>query len=236
MSYKLQPDEKLSRGICRIARKQTRSILTHLEERSPKSHEKATHDARKTLKRVRALLRLVRSGLGGKIYRQENRSFRQVARSLSQRRDAEVLLQTLDKLGRQHHDKLARTSISKLKKVFFKRHEELLRGSKDLKKKVVSELRRALRRMKRHPWEDLKWTDLCRGLKRACGRGVKALTQARQERSAENLHEWRKRVKDVGYHLRLLEPLSPQIVGKLAREAEQLADILGDDHDLAMLE
>lgn len=236
MSYRLQPGEKLSRGICRIARKQTRSILTHLEERSPNTRQKATHDARKALKRVRALLRLVRTGLGVKIYRQENRSFRTIAHSLSPRRDAEVLLQTLNKLGRQHHDKPARAGLAKLGKVFLKRNEELLPGSKDLNKKVVSELRHALRRMKRHPWEDLKWTDLCRGLKRAYGRGMKALPKARQNRSVENLHEWRKRVKDVGYHLRLLEPLSPRIAGKLAWEAEQMADTLGDDHDLAMLE
>src|ERR1017187_822783 len=131
MSYRLQPGEKLSQGICRIARKQTRSILSHLEAESPKSHEQATHDARKALKRVRALLRLVRTGLGVKIYRQENRSFRKVARSLSPRRDAEVLLQTLTKLGRQHHDKPARAAISKLGKVFLSRHKELLPGAED---------------------------------------------------------------------------------------------------------
>jgi CHAD domain-containing protein len=50
------------------------------------------------------------------------------------------------------------------------------------------------------------------------------------------MHDWRKRSKDVWYHLRLLRPLSPGILGGAAKDAHRLADALGDLHDLALLD
>jgi CHAD domain-containing protein len=61
------------------------------------------------------------------------------------------------------------------------------------------------------------------------------LATAREKPTVENLHEWRKRVKDLWYHLRLLKCVSPGIVGGQADEADKLSDLLGDDHDLAVL-
>ena len=58
---------------------------------------------------------------------------------------------------------------------------------------------------------------------------------ARREPTVENLHQWRKRTKDLWYHLRMLKPMAPAIVGGHADEADELSDLLGDDHDLAIL-
>jgi CHAD domain-containing protein len=51
----------------------------------------------------------------------------------------------------------------------------------------------------------------------------------------EELHEWRKRVKDLWYHERLLAPTCGGAVRGHAKELHHLADLLGDDHDLALL-
>jgi CHAD domain-containing protein len=53
--------------------------------------------------------------------------------------------------------------------------------------------------------------------------------------SVEGLHEWRKRVKDLWYHHTLLRSLWPPVMQVVGDEAHELADRLGDDHDLAML-
>ena len=53
--------------------------------------------------------------------------------------------------------------------------------------------------------------------------------------TVEILHEWRKQAKYLRYHLELLTPTWPEVVGKLAAEAKKLGDLLGDDHDLAVL-
>ena len=48
-------------------------------------------------------------------------------------------------------------------------------------------------------------------------------------------HDWRKRAKDVWYQLRLLQDTWPDVMKAMAGQASQLSDLLGDDHDLAVL-
>jgi hypothetical protein len=51
----------------------------------------------------------------------------------------------------------------------------------------------------------------------------------------ESLHEWRKRVKDLWYDHTLLRQLWPPVLTAVGDQAHELSDLLGDDHDLAML-
>jgi len=52
----------------------------------------------------------------------------------------------------------------------------------------------------------------------------------------EDLHEWRKRVKDLRYQLQILSPASPETILPLVAKTQLLGEQLGDAHDLAMLE
>src|SRR5260370_15546678 len=56
-----------------------------------------------------------------------------------------------------------------------------------------------------------------------------------RSRTTENLHDWRKRVKDLWHHLGLLQPLCPKTLAGLVDDLERLGEYLGDDHDAAML-
>ena len=56
------------------------------------------HEARKDMKKLRALLRLARGELGEEIFGRENACFRDAARELAGTRDADVMLETLDAL------------------------------------------------------------------------------------------------------------------------------------------
>ena len=73
------------------------------------------------------------------------------------------------------------------------------------------------------------------GAVRAYSRGRDALAAAESDPSAENLHEWRKRVKDLWYHQRLLRNAWKEPLKAMAAESHELADLLGDEHDLAVL-
>ncbi|MFG0332480.1 MAG: CHAD domain-containing protein, partial [Maioricimonas sp. JB049] len=73
------------------------------------------------------------------------------------------------------------------------------------------------------------------GLGKTFGRGIKALKRARESRTDEDLHDWRKRVKYHWYHCRLLRELWPQMLMARIHELDRLSDLLGDDHDLAVL-
>ena len=47
--------------------------------------------------------------------------------------------------------------------------------------------------------------------------------------------QWRKRAKDLRYHVELLEPIWPEIMKDLEKILHTLTDHLGDDHDFADL-
>ncbi len=76
---------------------------------------------------------------------------------------------------------------------------------------------------------------LVAGSVRAYARGVKALALAQDDTTAANLHDWRKRAKDLWYHQRLLRDAWPELLKAQAGAADQLTKLLGDDHDLAQL-
>jgi CHAD domain-containing protein len=65
--------------------------------------------------------------------------------------------------------------------------------------------------------------------------GRDAFNRAREGPKFSKLHEWRKRVKDLWHHLQLVGPAAPEVFDPMADEAHNLADLLGDDHDLGVL-
>jgi len=85
------------------------------------------------------------------------------------------------------------------------------------------------------PLERCDHDTLVHGATRAYRRGRAALAAVEKAPSVERLHDLRKRVKDLWYHGRLLEEAWPRVVKAQSRAAHDLADLLGDDHDLAVL-
>jgi CHAD domain-containing protein len=79
------------------------------------------------------------------------------------------------------------------------------------------------------------WKAIEPGLKRIYCNGREALETAHREPSEENFHEWRKRVKDLWYQLRMLCPANPRELRERVTGLEELANLLGDGHDLFML-
>jgi CHAD domain-containing protein len=73
------------------------------------------------------------------------------------------------------------------------------------------------------------------GLERVYRRGRRDFKAAREEPTVESLHEWRKRVKELWYHHTLLRELWPPVMQAVGDQAHDLSDLLGDDHDLAVL-
>jgi len=51
----------------------------------------------------------------------------------------------------------------------------------------------------------------------------------------ENYHEWRKRVKDHWYHVRLLESLWSDVMRAHEKSLKDLESWLGEDHNLVVL-
>ena len=105
----LHRGERLAGGMRRMALDQV-DLAIDLLERSAAGvvDERTVHETRKALKRLRALLRLLRAELGEETFARENAALRDIAARLAGARDAEVMLATLHALIERYPRKLAR--------------------------------------------------------------------------------------------------------------------------------
>ena len=74
------------------------------------------------------------------------------------------------------------------------------------------------------------------GLAKTWDRARRAMKAFARDPRDENVHEWRKRVKYHWYHCRLLAPIHPQEMKTRAARAKDLSEMLGDHHDITVLE
>jgi CHAD domain-containing protein len=204
-----------------------------LERPGDETLAEAVHGARKGFKRLRATVRLARAELGDEVYRRENATFRNAGRALSGARDAEVLVETLDGLERRSGARFPqlRESLERDRAAAVARLEEDEAGRGE----VLEALGSARARVETWPLAGDDFRVLAPGLRRVYRRGRRALAAARRERSDENLHELRKRVKDLWHATQLLGAARPKRMRPLAKDLHKLSDRLGDDHDLSVL-
>lgn len=235
--YRLDLAETPLEGIGRIARGQLDLTISLLEGAGDsRDSAAAVHEARKALKRLRALLRVSRGVLDDDRYRHENLVLRDAGRELSEARDARVLLDTLDDLRRRFADEVPADAWSRLREELAAAAHEDHHGGPNGSTGVLGVLSDA--RVRVSTWalpQDGGPQTLGDGLARVYRRGRRALRAAEAEPSTENLHELRKRAKDLWHAGQLLRPVCPERMKKLSKRAHRLSDLLGDDHDLAVL-
>lgn len=233
-TYRLKRKESPEEGLRRVARGRLEQAVTRLRDEQAVPAE-AVHGARKDLKKLRSTLRLVRPALGKKLYRRENRRYRDAARSLSDVRDAQVRAQTVDALAERFADEPPAGGWSALKAQLAHGATEPEGDLGSLREQAATAIAPGAVEIGDWPLGDDGFELLRPGLERAYARGRLALVEARDEPTDESLHEFRKRSKDLWYHLRLLRNGRKALLGTAADEAHELSDRLGDDHDLALL-
>lgn len=236
-SYRLRRGESAADGVRRVAAKRAEKAVERLREAGGEELPTAIHGTRKDLKKVRAVLRLVREELGEKAYRSENRRYRDAGRQLAASRDAEVKLETLAAL-REHFGDSVPSSQARAWEAALAADRDRVQGAAgggEQTEAAIEAIETAAQRIPDWPLDADSWKLLEPGLTRGYWRGRAALRRARSSGRAEDVHELRKRVKDLWYQLRLLHDAWPAALEAAAEEAHRLADLLGDHHDLALL-
>jgi CHAD domain-containing protein len=237
-AYRLRRDEFVPDGMRRIARGQLDAGIEELEGQPNRKLDEAVHETRKRLKRLRASLRLERSAIGDETYRRENVAFRDLGRRLSGPRDAMVLIETLDELTDRFGDELSLEGTARLRDQLVQNHERAvtkLRQDETTIDAASAALEEARVRSVAWKYDSDGFEALRPGLERIYRRGRRAMRAAAEEPSTEHLHEWRKRAKDLWHAVQIVRPAAPKRMKALAKQAHSLSDLLGDDHDLAVL-
>ena len=194
------------------------------------------HQARKRFKELRALLRLVRKPLGV-VFTPHSERLRDLGRVLAQARDAGAMLESWDLLAKRFPEPFAEDGFRKVRQRLAARAqgEHAEAGLDERIAEVIAQLRVIHEGIDDWPLQEQGFDLLRAGIERTYADGCTELAKARLDRSAEQLHEWRKRVKDHWYQTQLMTPIWPSLMRLRSQSLKQLADRLGDDHDLAMM-
>ena len=208
--------------------------------------DEEVHTARKAMRRLRGLLRLVRDDLGP-VYAAENAVLRDTARLLSDVRSSAVAGTALTELMKHFGPMLADGIYNDLAEQLEQRHRDI--AARTLENRLVlagvtSNLRHARTRLAAFPTSpgtDLGYHGpllpndselLVRGMARTYERGLIAMKEAAANPFPEQLHEWRKRVRYLRYQMESLAPAWPEVMSGLCRSLDDLAESLGHERDL----
>jgi CHAD domain-containing protein len=214
MAYRFQKNEAISHAVQRVFAEEIAWAVGQLV-RSKKRTE-AVHEARKSVKKIRALLKLL--GPGHKV---QDRYFRDIGRLLSDSRDNTVVLQVFDELAAKQ------PVVSEIR-------DNLRRSFRQgpTEKNLGSDVAQLLRHAPPLVAENLQFESVLSAMDDTCRKGWKAWKRAQKDHSAEALHDFRKKVKQHWYHLRLVED---EAVAKRIEGLHELETWLGDHHNLTVL-
>jgi CHAD domain-containing protein len=238
-AYRLKGDEQTAQGVSRIALGRIEKALRQLTLTEDEHLAAAIHEARKEIKKLRAVLRLVREELGEESFGEENRRYRDIGRMLAASRDAQAKLETLNALEEHFgRDFLASASTGWREALQLER-QQLTEHATPQSSRPIAEAARELRRGRASipvwPIEEDPLTLIAAGLRWSYARGRRTMRRVLEEDSSENVHAWRKRAKDLWYQLRIIQDAWPPMIAASAAQAHELADLLGEHHDLAVL-
>ncbi len=235
MGYRFGAEEPVGSAIARCASEELDRAVEELSEGIRKDPVRAVHNARKAIKKERSLLRLARGAIPSSVRKRENAALRDAARGLAGVRDADVMVATVEGLAERFVGQLPATTFDAIREQLAARRGVNGAPASVMEGQAVTELGAVRLRVPEWQVTAAGFKALDGGLVRTYRRGRKAFRRARARPSLEEMHEWRKRVKDLWYHSRLIAEVGGPTVHGQAKEAHHLSDLLGDDHDLGAL-
>ncbi len=205
--------EEIFSRVCAFLPVELRGLQRRLDQAGQGKLDAAVHDARKSIKKLRAVMRLAKTMAPEKALASVDTPLRNAAHVLGPARDHLVRRETARRVCRQGEPRPPESAAPPIRPLLQRARGELLKASAAL----VLLLQEGL---------DAKGAR--KGLRRIYQRARKARKRAAERPTDENLHAWRRRAKDLLYVLDLLEgPQGP------VKKLQRLTQLLGEDHDLA---
>ena len=236
MGFRLKSGQTVSNEVRRIVLEQLDLATSELKSIGDPESDEAIHDARRRVKKIRAVLRLVRPVLD-RTYHAVDPDLRRISRLLAPVADGQGVIDTLNQLARRYHRVLPRKTIDALRTDLLQREKRI-----DARAKAAHVLQEAKRTLRAHRGEVQRWhlsadgfRALAPGLKESVRRARNAMVIAWKHPTAAHHHSWRRYVKDHWFHVRLLEARCGNHLMPIQRRLEALDGVLGEYHNLVLL-
>jgi CHAD domain-containing protein len=237
LRYRFSNDETVGEAFARVLGELVDDSLGRLDDLEPGNANRSIHETRKNCKKGRALARLVRPALGD-AFVAVNRAQRDAARVLAPFRDPHAILASFDALIASAPEMVPETGVSGVRAVLAHRSSEAthaLLGPESHRLRETGRLLVSVGEETKSLAIPHDFSAMRGGLKRTYTRGRAGLEATLKTPHDAAFHEWRKRVKYLWYHMRLVREAAPSILEPLALSLHDLSDALGDVHDLSIL-
>ncbi len=230
----LHKNEVLSEGIMRILMERTDAILFHCSP-APGDIHTSIHEIRRNIKKIRAVLRLIRDEAGYGFYYRENRFYRDQGRLLSEIRSIEILNHSLNLVNRNFKTGIPREEVNHIAAEIAERRNDIIINTIEKQKilqHISSEVSVNRERLKTFKLEKNDFSGIKPGITRIhkhCRNYLKICTKNLQ---ITKLHDFRKKIKYLLYQLQMIYFVFPSLLKVYISSLDTIADNLGIYRDL----
>jgi CHAD domain-containing protein len=191
------------------------------------------HEARTSIKKVRAVIQLASPALGSVRRNLISELLHDAAMRLAPLRDSEVQVETLDHI--LEADGLMPGDFSSLRSGLADIAKQ--RRANDIRQipRVRGFLEEALRAVKAWPLEPLQGKDVNRRIRRIYRRGRSLLELCQVSDDQDEFHTFRKTVKQLWYSIRITSRFWPEEGEDLIQELGLMGELAGKERDFSLL-
>ncbi|MDP2424182.1 MAG: CHAD domain-containing protein [Bacteroidales bacterium] len=213
------------------------SLASDYLQRQGRVHENI-HQARLCFKRMRSMLRLLRSSMGTEIYHFENGFYRDMARSLSFARDITANYEAASGFISKRRSATTNLWIKKYMFDLQRKRASIMKefDAQHVQATLIAQLAEGLQRSHLWNFSEEPSVIIYKGIFRSYTSGQQGYRQSQLTLNDHDFHEWRKDVKYLWYLLQPFVPLWPAVINDQISELKKLSTYLGAHHDLVLLE
>jgi len=198
----------------------------------------AVHRARRRIKSLRALMRMIRVAVGDDAFHKGNDALGQAGRALASARRMGAMVESAEKLKA---DGLAAADLAVVRDIARAASRIATQSmSPELLDQAAGDARRHIAGLRgtANGWQ-LPQCDMAvfvEGMSRVYARARRLVDKGLSSADPAILHEARKSVIHLRYQLDMLEPIWPSLISAWVKELQRLREVLGDFNDLCEME
>jgi len=236
MKFHLLKSESAGNGIARINRELCKRARQTIESGGATT-DSTVFELRKSVKKLRAILRIVRPALDEKSFRKLDRLIREFGRELGRVRDSAVLVDTLDSLLARFKPYPDEAALQPARNALRCRYqvalEDFLQRNDALS--LASGFGAIEQQVRDLDLQACSRPMLLAGIRKTYRRCRTWLRRLHAEPVSKNSHDLRRQVKYAWNQLRLIRKLEPGAFRTVIDDLDRLGRLLGEDSDIAVL-
>jgi len=214
-----------------------RKALVLLKE-EPVPGDEAVHDVRVLMKKSRAVMKLISGQIDAESFKRDYTALREVGRILCLWRETSVHRKTLKDLRKSNQQFFSSLQDNEKIASLMKKPEPLVQVPENIKndlENITELLDKTGYRIRFQSLDALDPGSLLKELENTFGIVVDRYITCRNNPKPANIHELRKKTKDLLYQLWFFRPLRPGSVKSLEKKLDAIAQNLGKYNDLTQL-